>query len=112
MVRASSGTLVPAGPARSGNPIAPDRSVGGTVGGMTRPRMHADEIVTDPGLLHRLLSGQFPQWAELPVRLVESSGTDHDIYRLGKHLAARLPRLGGAAGQATHAVGAVLADGG
>ena len=62
--------------------------------------MHADEIVTEPGLLRRLLAGQFPQWAELPVRLVESSGTDHDIYRLGEHLAARLPRIGWAAGQA------------
>jgi aminoglycoside phosphotransferase (APT) family kinase protein len=67
---------------------------------MTRPRMHADEVPTDPGLLRRLLARQFPQWAELPVTLVESYGTDHDIYRLGEHLSARLPRIGWAAGQA------------
>jgi len=62
--------------------------------------MHAEEISTDPDLLRRLLAGQFPEWAELPVALVESYGTDHDIYRLGEHLAARLPRIGWAAGQA------------
>lgn len=62
--------------------------------------MHAGEVPTDPALLRRLLAAQFPQWVELPVGPVESSGTDHDIYRLGEHLAARLPRIGWAAGQA------------
>jgi aminoglycoside phosphotransferase (APT) family kinase protein len=62
--------------------------------------MHADEVETDVGLMRRLLAGQFPQWADLPIDLVASYGTDHDIYRLGEHLAARLPRIGWATSQA------------
>ncbi|HEV3014850.1 MAG TPA: aminoglycoside phosphotransferase family protein, partial [Actinomycetota bacterium] len=63
-------------------------------------RMHPDEVETDAALVRRLLAGQFPQWAGLPIDPVESYGTDHDIYRLGDHLAARLPRIGWATGQA------------
>jgi aminoglycoside phosphotransferase (APT) family kinase protein len=67
---------------------------------MCAARMHAGEVRTDAGLVRRLLAGQFPRWAGLPVVPVVSYGTDHDIYRLGEHLAARLPRIGWAAGQA------------
>ena len=67
---------------------------------MATPKMHADEVDTDVTLLRRLLAGQFPQWAELSIDPVVSYGTDHDIYRLGDHLAARLPRIGWATGQA------------
>lgn len=63
-------------------------------------RMHADEVHTDVTLVRRLLAGQFPRWANLPVEPVESYGTDHDIYRLGEHLSVRLPRIAWAAGQA------------
>jgi aminoglycoside phosphotransferase (APT) family kinase protein len=63
-------------------------------------RMHADEVATDPALVRRLLAGQFPAWSDLPITLVDSYGTDHDIYRLGEHLAARLPRIGWATRQA------------
>ena len=63
-------------------------------------KMHADEIPTDVALMRRLLAGQFPRWAELPIDLVISYGTDHDIYRLGDELAARLPRMGWATAQA------------
>jgi aminoglycoside phosphotransferase (APT) family kinase protein len=62
--------------------------------------MHADEIDTDVALVRRLLAGQFPQWADLAIEPVVSYGTDHDIYRLGDDLAARLPRIGWATGQA------------
>ena len=62
--------------------------------------MHPDQIETDLGLVRRLLRRQFPQWADLPIAPVVSYGTDHDIYRLGDHLAARLPRIGWATGQA------------
>jgi aminoglycoside phosphotransferase (APT) family kinase protein len=62
--------------------------------------MHADEVETDVALVRRLLAGQFPQWAELPIEVVVSYGTDHDIYRLGEQLAARLPRIGWATAQA------------
>ncbi|MBA3367453.1 MAG: aminoglycoside phosphotransferase family protein [Geodermatophilaceae bacterium] len=67
---------------------------------MGATKMHADEISTDVALVRRLLAGQFPQWAELPIELVRSYGTDHDIYRLGEHLAARLPRIEWATNQA------------
>ena len=62
--------------------------------------MHADEIDTDVALVRRLLAGQLPHWAELPITPVVSYGTDHDIYRLGDALAARLPRIGWATEQA------------
>ena len=62
--------------------------------------MHADEIDTDVELVRRLLAGQFPHWAELAIELVVSYGTDHDIYRLGDELAARLPRIAWATDQA------------
>jgi aminoglycoside phosphotransferase (APT) family kinase protein len=61
--------------------------------------MHADEVDTDVALVGRLLAGQFPQWAGLPITPVPSWGTDHDVYRLGERLVARLPRIGWAAGQ-------------
>lgn len=62
--------------------------------------MHTDEVATDAPLERSLLATQFPQWAELAIALVDSYGTDHDIYRLGDHLAARLPRIGWATKQA------------
>src|SRR3954451_8436872 len=62
--------------------------------------MHAEEVDTDVELVRRLLAGQHPHWAELPIEPVVSYGTDHDIYRLGDHLAARLPRIGWATDQA------------
>jgi aminoglycoside phosphotransferase (APT) family kinase protein len=62
--------------------------------------MHADEVDTDVALVRRLLAGQFPQWADLEIDPVVSYGTDHDIYRLGDDLAARLPRIGWATEQA------------
>src|SRR5690554_5729217 len=67
---------------------------------MTRPRMHANEVEANPTLVRRLLAGQFPQWSDLPIEPVASYGTDHHIYRLGDHLAVRLPRIDWAAPQA------------
>ncbi len=62
--------------------------------------MHADEVESDVALVRRLLVRQFPLWADLAIERVDSYGTDHDIYRLGEHLAARLPRIGWATEQA------------
>jgi aminoglycoside phosphotransferase (APT) family kinase protein len=67
---------------------------------MAAPKMHAGEIDTDVALVRRLLAGQFPQWAGLAIDPVVSYGTDHDIYRLGDNLSARLPRIGWATQQA------------
>lgn len=62
--------------------------------------MHADEVDTDVSLVRRLLTAQFPQWADLPIEPVPSAGTDHALYRLGDDMAVRLPRIGWATGQA------------
>lgn len=67
---------------------------------MATAKMHADEVHTDVALVRRLLAGQFPHWADLAIDPVVSYGTDHNIYRLGDHLAARLPRIGWATKQA------------
>jgi aminoglycoside phosphotransferase (APT) family kinase protein len=50
--------------------------------------MHADEIQTDAHLVARLLAGQFPQWAKVPIQPAPSAGTDNALYRLGHN---RLP---------------------
>jgi aminoglycoside phosphotransferase (APT) family kinase protein len=57
--------------------------------------MHADELEIDEPLVRRLVAAQFPQWAGLPLRRIEPSGTVKAIFRLGEKLSARLPRLEG-----------------
>ncbi|MEU7578959.1 aminoglycoside phosphotransferase family protein [Streptomyces sp. NPDC041068] len=59
--------------------------------------MHADEADVDEALVRRLIAGQFPEWAELPVERVESAGTSNAMYRLGADMVVRLPRVAGAA---------------
>ncbi|MEZ0112785.1 aminoglycoside phosphotransferase (APT) family kinase protein [Catenulispora sp. EB89] len=54
------------------------------------------ETDTDTGLVGRLLAEQFPQWADLAIRRVESTGTDNAMFRLGGELCVRLPRIDGA----------------
>ena len=56
-------------------------------------KMHADEVDIGVPLVRRLLVAQFPQWADLPIGAVRSTGTVNAIYRLGDHLCVRLPRL-------------------
>jgi len=60
---------------------------------LTTGKMHADEVHIDVSLVRRLLTAQFPRWAELPISAVQSTGTVNAIYRLGDHLYARLPRV-------------------
>ncbi|MEU1390441.1 MULTISPECIES: aminoglycoside phosphotransferase family protein [unclassified Nonomuraea] len=54
----------------------------------------------DAALVRRLIDTQFPQWAALPLRLLDPAGSDHVIYRLGEELSVRLPRHADAVGQA------------
>jgi aminoglycoside phosphotransferase (APT) family kinase protein len=61
--------------------------------------MHAGELDVGATLVRRLLASQFPQWAELPIERVRSSGTDNAIFRLGSDLSVRLPRIEWAAEQ-------------
>lgn len=65
---------------------------------MSAHKMHADEVDIDISLVHRLLADQFPQWADLLIQPVLSSGTENAIYRLGEEMAVRLPRYPGATG--------------
>jgi len=50
-----------------------------------------DRRLVDEGLVRRLVGNQFPQWADLPVRPVPTSGWDNQTFRLGERLSARLP---------------------
>ena len=44
-----------------------------------------------PALVSRLVAAQFPQWADLPVRPVDTDGWDNATFRLGRHMSVRLP---------------------
>ncbi|MFJ8476252.1 aminoglycoside phosphotransferase family protein [Kitasatospora sp. NPDC094011] len=59
-------------------------------------KMHADELDIDEALVRRMVAGQFPQWAGLPVEAVDSAGTSNAMYRLGADLVVRIPRIPGA----------------
>jgi aminoglycoside phosphotransferase (APT) family kinase protein len=60
---------------------------------MTIPAMHQNEIVTTVAQVRSLVSDQFPEFADLPIDRVASSGTDNAMYRLGNDLAVRLPLI-------------------
>ncbi len=55
--------------------------------------MHANEVSTEVSLVRRLITSQFPQWANLAIKPVVSAGTDNAIFRLGQDLSVRLPRI-------------------
>lgn len=55
--------------------------------------MHMDKLELDVSIIRRLLAAQFPQWADLPIEYLRSSGTDHAIFRLNDDMAIRLPLL-------------------
>ncbi len=49
------------------------------------------EISLSEAEVRDLLAAEFPEYADLPLRLV-AEGWDNAVWRLGKHLAVRLPR--------------------
>lgn len=53
--------------------------------------MHTDQLVVPVSTVRSLVAGQFPEWADLPVRPIESEGTVNAIFRIGDRLAARFP---------------------
>jgi aminoglycoside phosphotransferase (APT) family kinase protein len=55
--------------------------------------MHDEQVDVSPAVLRRLLEVQFPEWADLAIQRVPSSGTDNTIYRLGDELVVRLPLI-------------------
>ncbi|CAN7374864.1 aminoglycoside phosphotransferase family protein [Rhizobium sp. LjRoot98] len=59
---------------------------------MPTTRMHDDELDINRPLVSRLIAEQFPAWAGLPLKPVQSAGTDNALYRLGSDMVVRLPR--------------------
>ncbi|MEJ1090918.1 aminoglycoside phosphotransferase family protein [Microbacterium istanbulense] len=53
----------------------------------------SEEITSS--LVGSLVSDQFPQWSELPIRPVEMQGWDNRTFRLGDRMAVRLPSADG-----------------
>lgn len=55
---------------------------------MTNPEI---PFFLDVSLVSRLIADQFPQWANLPLRRFNSTGTVNAIYRLGEEMVVRFP---------------------
>jgi len=50
---------------------------------MKHVAMHDDQLHVDEDIARRLIHEQFPQWADLAVRLVPTAATVNAIFRLG-----------------------------
>ena len=48
-------------------------------------------MVITAELVQNLIAEQFPQWKDLPVRLVEKSGHDNRTFHLSDTMSVRLP---------------------
>lgn len=59
--------------------------------------MHKDDLPIDDAMIRGLLSEQAPQWADLSLCRLNSSGTDNALFRLGDSLILRIPRRASAA---------------
>lgn len=55
--------------------------------------LHEGERVVDADCVRQLLRSQCPQWVDLPLTIIESSGTDNALFRLGQDLVVRFPRI-------------------
>jgi len=50
-----------------------------------------DRLTIETDLVRRLVAGQFPQWATLPITRVTADGWDNSSFRLGETMKVRLP---------------------
>ena len=57
--------------------------------------LHHDELKIDRPLVRALVDGSHPDFAALPLRQLESSGSTNALFRLGDDLLVRLPRQPG-----------------
>lgn len=57
--------------------------------------LHEDELPIDTDLVEALIARDAPEFANLPVRPIESTGSTNMIFRLGETLSVRLPRQAG-----------------
>jgi aminoglycoside phosphotransferase (APT) family kinase protein len=53
--------------------------------------IHPDRPHLEISLVRRLVATQFPEWAGLPVKPVESGGWDNRTFHLGEDMSVRLP---------------------
>lgn len=53
--------------------------------------MHADELLITLDVARRVVTDQFPEYAELPVERVGPHGTVHAVFRIGDEVSARFP---------------------
>ena len=58
-------------------------------------RLHDDEVRIDVELVSRLIGAQCPEFAALPLRRLDATGSTHVLFRLGDELLVRLPRQPG-----------------
>jgi aminoglycoside phosphotransferase (APT) family kinase protein len=58
-------------------------------------KLHQGEPDIDEDLVRALVDEQFPRWADLPLKYVDSHGTQNVLYRLGEEWVVRLPRQDG-----------------
>jgi aminoglycoside phosphotransferase (APT) family kinase protein len=56
-------------------------------------KMHDNEQEVDTALVQSLLKEQCPQWADLELNPILSSGTDNALFRLGNKYVVRIPRI-------------------
>lgn len=56
-------------------------------------KMHENEFKVDEGLVRTLLKSQCSDLANLPLKVILSSGTDNALFRLGVEYVVRLPRV-------------------
>ena len=66
--------------------------------------MHENELEIDEHLVRSLLKSQCPQWANLPLKAIVSSGTDNALFRLGNEYVVRLPRIEWTTGSINHSI--------
>lgn len=55
--------------------------------------MHHNELIINNSTVKALIKTQCPQWKNLPLELVSSSGTEHTLFRMGNDYIIRLPRV-------------------
>lgn len=53
--------------------------------------MKHNQPMIDASLAYRLISTQFPQWKDLPIRPVKTSGWDNRTFHLGEEMLVRMP---------------------
>jgi aminoglycoside phosphotransferase (APT) family kinase protein len=54
--------------------------------------LHEGEYPIDDDIVAHLIDTQMPQWADLPLRRLDTAGTVNAAYKLGADKLVRLPR--------------------